>query len=91
MSVIYVWSKGKKIRKNTIESGDDRVEDEGFVVHQLVASEGRHGLEEESGGAGKVPDGHLVQRLVGAKTVLALPITALNDNDKMIKSISNTQ
>ena len=48
-----------------------------LVVHELVAGEGRDGLEEEVGGLAEVSDGHGVEAFVDLQPVPAIPVTAL--------------
>ena len=60
------------------EHGDVHgVLDESGVVHQLVAGESGHGLQEQLGRLAKVPDGNHVQALVHLQPVPAVPVAAV--------------
>lgn len=66
-----------KCGKDTHERGDDSIENELFVGHQLVTTKGRNSLEEERCRTREISYRHFVKGFVRSKTILPFPITSL--------------
>ncbi len=75
MDELYEQECAEKL--TTEHAGDDGVENELLVGDEFVRAEGGDGLQEERGRTFEVAHGHLVQTFIRAKTILALPVAAL--------------